>query len=185
MNVRGAIHVWLVVAYESVMQILFALPRFTVLNAVKSLFLRLNGARMGRRVVFYPGVWIAPGRNLVVGDDVDFATGVIVTTSGGVRIGARTLIGYRAQILSANHRIPPARAPIFGAGHEYAPIEIGADVWIGAQAIVLPGRSIGDGAVVAAGSVVTESVAPYAIVAGNPAREIRRRDAMSATGSAP
>jgi len=52
---------------------------------------------------------------------------------------------------------------------------IGNDVWIGHGAIVLPGRKIGDGAVIAAGAIVTKDVAPYAIVAGNPARLVKRR----------
>src|SRR3954447_23370366 len=54
-------------------------------------------------------------------------------------------------------------------------VQIGHDVWIGHGAIVLPGRNIGTGAVIAAGAVVTKDVAPYAIVAGNPARPIRPR----------
>jgi len=54
-------------------------------------------------------------------------------------------------------------------------VNIGHDVWIGHGAIVLPGRSIGTGAVVAAGAVVTKDVPPYTIVAGNPARQIKRR----------
>jgi acetyltransferase-like isoleucine patch superfamily enzyme len=54
-------------------------------------------------------------------------------------------------------------------------VSIGNDVWIGRSAIILPGVSIGHGAVVGAGAVVTKSVAPYAIVAGNPARLIRYR----------
>ncbi|MGJ4931764.1 chloramphenicol acetyltransferase [Bradyrhizobium sp. HKCCYLS2038] len=54
-------------------------------------------------------------------------------------------------------------------------VDIGHDVWIGHGAIVLPGRNIGTGAVVAAGAVVTKNVAPYTIVAGNPARVIKRR----------
>ena len=54
-------------------------------------------------------------------------------------------------------------------------VTIGHDVWIGHGAIVLPGRSIGTGAVIAAGAIVTKDVAPYAIVAGNPARLIRMR----------
>lgn len=54
-------------------------------------------------------------------------------------------------------------------------VTIGHDVWIGHGAIVLPGRSIGTGAVIAAGAVVTRDVAPYAIVAGVPARAIRER----------
>jgi phosphonate metabolism protein (transferase hexapeptide repeat family) len=55
------------------------------------------------------------------------------------------------------------------------PVTIGHDVWIGHGAIILPGRTIGTGAVVAGGAVVTKDVAPYAIVAGNPARAIRDR----------
>jgi acetyltransferase-like isoleucine patch superfamily enzyme len=139
------------------------------------MFLRIVGAKVGRRVVFYPGVWIAPGRKLVLGDDVDLATGVIVTTSGGVTIGARTLVGYRAQILSTNHVVPDGQAAIFTSGHEKKPVCIGEDAWIGAQAIILPGVSIGKGAVVAAGSVVSKDVDDYTIVAGVPARLIRRR----------
>jgi phosphonate metabolism protein (transferase hexapeptide repeat family) len=54
-------------------------------------------------------------------------------------------------------------------------VDIGRDVWIGHGAIVLPGRRIGTGAVVAAGAVVTKDVAPYSVVAGNPARVIRQR----------
>jgi hypothetical protein len=55
------------------------------------------------------------------------------------------------------------------------PVTIGHDVWIGHGAIILPGRSIGTGAVVAAGAVVTKDVAPYVIVAGVPAKPVRRR----------
>ena len=54
-------------------------------------------------------------------------------------------------------------------------VEIGHDVWIGHGAIILPGRSVGTGAVVAGGAVVTKNVAPYVIVAGNPATVVRRR----------
>lgn len=157
------------------MQLLFALPRYRLLNALKAAFLRLVGAEVGHRVVFYPGVWIAPGRNLRLGDDVDLAAGVLITTSGSVEIGARTLVGYRAQILSANHSVPSGRGRIFDSGHDKKPVAIGADAWIGAAAIVLPGVSIGDGAVVAAGSVVTHDVAPYSVVAGVPARLVRAR----------
>jgi phosphonate metabolism protein (transferase hexapeptide repeat family) len=54
-------------------------------------------------------------------------------------------------------------------------VQIGHDVWIGHGAVILPGRKIGTGAVVAAGAIVTKDVAPYAIVAGNPAQKVRDR----------
>ncbi len=63
----------------------------------------------------------------------------------------------------------------FFAWRRSTPVTIGHDVWIGHGAIILPGRSIGTGAVVAGGAIVTKDVAPYTIVAGNPARPIRPR----------
>ena len=146
-----------------------------MLNVIKASFLILVGAQVGRRVVFYPGVWIIPGSNLVLGDDVDLALDVIITTSGGVMIGDRTLIGYRTQILSSNHNIPPKLGKIFGSGHSARSIKIGNDVWIGGNCLILPGVSIGEGAVIAGGSVVTRDVAPWDIVAGVPAKKIKSR----------
>lgn len=166
----------LVVSVETVLVLLFALPRLRSCNALKALALRGLGARIGRRAVFYPGVWIAPGRNLTVGDDVDFALGVVVTTAGGVEIGDRVLIGYRTQILSTNHSIPPLPGTVFSSGHVGRRVTIGADAWIGANCILLPGVTVGAGAVVAAGSVVTKDVESNTIVGGNPARVIRMRN---------
>lgn len=167
---------FLICTHEAILSILFSLPRHRVFNVIKSVFLRLLGAEIGKRVVFYPGVWIVPGRKLVVGDDVDFALDVLLSTSGGVRIGDRVLIGYRTQILSTNHIIPNCDERIFSAGHEYKTIIIEDDVWIGANCMILAGVSIGKGAVVAGGSVVTKSVLPYAIVGGNPAKLLRFRE---------
>ena len=131
---------WFVMAsYETVMRSLMALPRYRTLNRLKAAFLRLNGARIGKRVVFYPGVWLAPGRNLVVGDDVDFALDVLVESSGGVEIGDRVLIGYRTQIFSSNHLVPAGPESIFGAGRIRKQVVIESDAWIGAGCIVLAG----------------------------------------------
>lgn len=165
----------LVVSYECIQQALFLLPRFRTLGWLKATFLRLNGAVVGRRCTFYPGVWIAPGRNLVVGDDVDFALGVLVTTAGGVTVGSRTLIGYGSRILSTNHVVPPRPGRVFGSGHEKAPVVIGPDVWIGAGCTILPGVTIGEGAIVASGAVVTRDVAAFSVVGGIPARLLKER----------
>lgn len=134
-----------------------------------------QGAKFGKRVSIYPGVWISPGRNLVVGDDVDLAKDVLITTTGGVEIGDRTLIGYRTQILSSNHTIPPIGEPFPISGDEHKKVIIGKDVWIGANCVITPGVTIGEGAVVAAGAVVTKDVEPNAIVGGVPARLIKFR----------
>lgn len=172
----GQLKSFLVISYESVMTLLFSLPRYRTLNALKGIFLKLNGARIGKRVVFYPGVWIAPGYNLEIGDDVDLALNVVIEAAGGVTIGARTLIGHGTKIISGNHGIPASGRRITEAKSVRRPVFIGQDAWIGANCIILPGRNIGEGAVVGAGSVVTKDVAPFTIVAGNPARYIRKRD---------
>lgn len=165
-----------VVIVETISQLLFSLPRFRALNFLKSLYLRcIMGANIGRRVIYYPGVWIFTGRNLVVKDDVDFAKDVLVTTDGGVYVGNRVLIGYGTHIISSNHNVPDRPARIFSSGHTKAPVRIEDDVWIGAMCVILPGVTIGEGAIVAAGSVVTRDVPSFCYVGGVPAKVIKER----------
>jgi maltose O-acetyltransferase len=164
-----------VVLYETILSCVLTLPRFAITNWLKSMVLRSLGARVGRRVIMYPGIKIMPARGLVIGNDVDLAWGVTITSGGGVTIGDRTMVGYGSMILSANHMIPPMPMRIFDAGHEKAPVVVCQDCWIGAQCIILPGVRIGEGAVVAAGSVVTKDVPGGHVVAGVPARIIRDR----------
>lgn len=172
---KSIVKPFLVVSYEALMSIVLNLPRYRLFIYFKKVLLTLMGAKIGKGVVIYPGVWIAPGWNLDVKDNVDLAKDVIITTSGGVYIGERTLIGYRTQILSANHSIPPIGEPFPISGDDYRPIRIEKDVWIGANCIITPGVRIGEGAVVAGGSVVTKNVEPNAIVGGVPAKFIRWR----------
>ena len=169
-------HNFLVVTYETVMSFLFCLPRYKFFNVLKKRFLILMGAKIGRDVIFYPGVWIISGKNLSIGDEVDVAKDVLITTDGGVSIGDRTLIGYRTQILSSDHTIPSVgeRFPI--SGNKYGKIEIANDVWIASGCIITAGVKIGEGAVVAAGSVVTRDVDANSIVGGVPAKKIKMRE---------
>lgn len=166
---------FLVVSYEFLMGIVFSLPRYRCCITLKEWLLNLQGAKFGKRVSIYPGVWITPGRNLIIGDDVDIAKDVLITTSGGVEIGDRTLIGYRTQIISSNHTIPPAGLPFPISGDEHKKIIIENDVWIGANCVITAGVRIGTGAVIAAGAVVTKDVEPNSIVGGVPAKIIRYR----------
>lgn len=166
----------LVVFVESISFLIFMLPRFRVLNYLKGLYLKLFfSAKIGKRVVFYPNIWIFTGRNLILGDDVDLATGVLVTTDGGVSIGDRVLVGYGTKILSSNHVVPKLPNRIFDSGHTKAPVSIEKDVWIGANCIILPGVIIGEGTIIAAGSVVTKSIPSFVYAAGIPARIIKER----------
>jgi acetyltransferase-like isoleucine patch superfamily enzyme len=96
---------------------------------------------------------------------------------GGVEIGEWSLISMHATILSSNHTIPAMDRCIRWEKDVLLPTKIGRDVWIGANAVILGGVTIADGAVVAAGAVVTKNVEAGAVVAGNPAKEIRKRQA--------
>lgn len=110
----------------------------------------------------------AYGFNIELGDEVFINAGGTFLDTAPIRIGARTLIGPNVQIYCAQHHKDFA---LRAAGLEVGrPIEIGRNVWIGGAAILLPGVTIGDEAVVGAGAVVTKSVASGITVTGNPAR---------------
>src|SRR5262249_60486641 len=80
---------FVVVTFEAIARVLFAMPRYPSLNRLKAGFLRMNGAKVGGRVVFYPGVWITPARDLTLKDDVDLALHVVIDTTRGLAIGER------------------------------------------------------------------------------------------------
>ncbi|HOG45113.1 MAG TPA: acyltransferase [Anaerolineae bacterium] len=107
-------------------------------------------------------------QSLRLGDCVDIGEFVVLRASGGLTIGSRVLIAAHAVLTTRGH---PKTLPRYGQ-IEDAPLLVEDDVWIGAGAIVLPGVSVGRGAIVAAGAVVTHSVPPFCIVAGVPARPV-------------
>ena len=124
-------------------------------------------------------VWMQPpffcdyGSNIELGTRVFFNFNCIVLDVCHIRIGDYTLIGPAVQIYTPMHPLDARerREKEFGK-----PVEIGADVWIGGGAIILPGVSIGSRAVIGAGSVVTRDVPEGVFAAGNPCRVIRALD---------
>ncbi|WP_428469875.1 acyltransferase [Photobacterium minamisatsumaniensis] len=167
----------LVCFLEYISYLMFLLPRLRMFNLLKTFYLRyVFGSKIGKRTVFYPGVWIFSGRNFTVGDDVDFAKGVLLTTDGGLTIGDRVLIGYNSHVLTSNHRIPKLPKNIFNSGHVKKKVIIDHDVWIGANCTILPGVTIGSGSIVAAGSVVTKDIPENSFCAGVPAKVIKVRE---------
>jgi acetyltransferase-like isoleucine patch superfamily enzyme len=117
-----------------------------------------------------------PGNSLVLGDRVFISQHC--TVSGSVRIGDDTLIGGYVTIIDGNHVTGDTARPIAAQGGVQKPIEIGSDVWIGSNAVILQGVRIGDHAVVAANATVTRDVPAWSVVGGTPARVLRdRRDA--------
>lgn len=166
----------LVATYDVISFLIFHLPRHKIFNYPKRWFVKILGGEIGKNVTLYPGIKINPARNIKIGEKVNLAWGVLITTGGGVEIGERTMIGFRTMIISSNHIIPPKSQTIFGSGHEEQKITIKNDVWIGANCMILPGVTIGEGAVVGAGSIVTKDIPPYAICVGSPAKIIKYRE---------
>lgn len=116
-------------------------------------------------------VYVDYGCHITIGRNVFLNYGCVMLDVCDVAIGDGTQIGPMVQILTADHPRDPASR---GAGLEYGrPIAIGANCWIGGGALILPGVTVGDDAVIGAGAVVTRDVAPGVTVAGNPARPLR------------
>ena len=95
---------------------------------------------------------------------------------GGIRIGTGTILGPYVHIYSGNHDYYGGDMIPFDEGTIVRPVDIGENVWIAGDVVVVPGVTIGEGAVVAAGAVVTHDVPEGAVVGGNPARVLKRRD---------
>lgn len=117
----------------------------------------------------YPGGFIELGKNCSVNPFC------VLYGHGGLTIGDNVRIAAHCIIVPSEHRFDDSRSPITKQGLNKTGVKIGSDVWLGAGTIVLDGCEIGDGCVVGAGSVVTKSLAPYSVVVGSPAREIRKR----------
>jgi acetyltransferase-like isoleucine patch superfamily enzyme len=137
---------------------------------------RSPGVRFGDKVTLNRYAYVQGGAGGVrLGDRVEINNFSIVNGTGGVDIGADTLVGPGVRILSYQHRFARG-ATIRSQPVDARPIRIGRDVWLGANAIILAGVTIGDGAVVAAGAVVREDVPDCAVVAGVPAKIKKYRE---------
>lgn len=136
-------------------------------------FVAVSNSRYNSIGVFQPVILTAFGAGslIEIGDDVGMS-GCSITALARVSIGHRVLIGSGVLITDNDaHPITPENRR-YSYNIQSAPVSVGSDVFLGARAIILKGVTIGDGAVVGAGSVVTKDVPPYGIVAGNPARLI-------------
>ena len=113
------------------------------------------------------------GQHIHVGDNFHADYNCTMLDVSEIHIGHNCLIGPDVGIYTAGHRLHPEGRVLDGYGIS---VTIGNDVWIGGHSTILPGVTIGDGAVIAAGSVVTKDVAPRTLVGGNPARLLKSID---------
>lgn len=117
-----------------------------------------------------------PGPTLVFGDEVFIGVGCEFNIRAGLSVGSNTLIASGSKFIDHDHGFASRDVPMAhqSDGAE-ARIDIASDVWVGANVVVLKGVSIGQGAIIAAGSVLTRSVGPHEIWGGVPAKKLRDR----------
>lgn len=128
-------------------------------------------ARFGR----FTRVDAGYGGHIRIGSDVLIDDNCFITAQKLIEIGNHVQISAYSFITDFNHNFSRRNVPINKQGCSSFSVVIEDDVWIGAHSSILPGVRIGKGAVIGAGSVVTKSVKPYTVVAGNPAKEIKKR----------
>lgn len=155
-------------------------------------------AKLGQGVVIEPGVLVFHPENIEIGDHVYVGHYTILKgyyrntmiigpgtwigqqcflhSAGGLVMGCNVGIGPGVKIVTSYHAEEGIKIPILHSRIEFAPVVIEDDCDLGVGAVVLPGVTIGRGAQVGAGAVVTRDVEPYAVVAGVPARVIRMRN---------
>lgn len=136
----------------------------------RRLFSEIIGKTVDDTFRIFPPFYTECGKNIFVGKRVFINFGCHFQDQGGIYIGDDVLIGSQVVLATINHGLEPERR----RDNLPASIHIGNNVWIGAHATILPGVTIGDHAVVAAGAVVTRDVAPKTVVAGVPARVVKR-----------
>ena len=145
-----------------------------IFGKIRSKICSFMFARCGKDVVIQPGVFFFSGKNISIGDRSSI--GEKAYLSGPIYLGNDVMMGREVVMMTRNHCFSRTDIPMDQQGYQTVKaIRIGNDVWIGARVMILPGITVGDGAILAAGSVVTKDVREFAIVGGNPAKIIKMR----------
>lgn len=137
----------------------------------RRLVLRCFFAKVGRHVNIYSSAVIYFPWNLTIGDWSAIGEDALIYNLGPVTIGERVTISHRAHLCAGTHDYTQPDLPLLKP-----PITIGDQAWVCADAFIAPGITVGEGAVVGARAVVTKDVQPWTVVAGNPARFVKKRE---------
>ena len=137
-----------------------------------SLFEQLTGEKIDPSFMCFPPFYTDFGKNIHFGKNVFLNTGCSFQDRGGITIGDGALIGMNVTIATLNHGFSKeTRNTTYSS-----PVVIGNNVWIGSNVTIIPGVTIGDNSVIAAGAVVTKDVPKNVVVAGVPAKKIKDID---------
>jgi len=156
--------------WEAVWLLLFRPTPRWCLNGWRRFLLRAFGAKIGRGVRIHGSARIWQPWRLSIGDASWIDGGVSLYSVDELKIGANAVVSEGAYLCTASHDITSETFDLVTR-----PVSIGDGAWICARASVLPGVVVGEGAVVAAGAVVAKDVESWTVVAGNPAKVVKKR----------
>jgi maltose O-acetyltransferase len=142
---------------------------------LRGVILRLVGFQIGRGTIFAgtPIITLAGNKykNLLIGEGCWFNFDCVFDLGAQIRIGSKAYMGHGVLVLTRSHEVGTSRQRALALVAK--PVNIGNGVWLGSRSTILPGVTIGEGAIVAAGSVVNRDVPPNTLVAGVPARVVK------------
>ena len=156
---------------KSVIQLALTLLGYVPSHTLRKAGLRLCGAKIASDALIYHGFWIVAPSNLIIGRSSVIGDHAILDARDGITIGENVNLSTAVAIWTGQHDY---QSPNFG--YKGAPVRIGDRAWLSFRSTILPGVTVGEGAVVAAGAVVTKDVPPYTVVAGIPAKAIGTRN---------
>lgn len=157
--------------WEVVWAVLFRTTPRWCLNGWRCFLLRVFGAKIGSGVRIQGGAKVWQPWRLTIGDNSWIDGGVSLYSVDEIVIGANAVVSDGAFICTATHDISSETFEL-----QTMPVTIGDSAWVCAKATVLPGVKVGEGAIVAAGSVVSKDVEPWTVIGGNPAKFIKKRE---------
>lgn len=158
---------------EQMLRILWELARWLLIFSPQPCYrwrrmvLRLFGARVGREARVHQSTVIYMPWNVELGDWSAVGAGVFIYSLGRVRIGHRATVSYRSHVCAGTHDFTDPTLPLIKPA-----VTIADDAWVGTEAFIGPGVTVGRCAIVAARAVVVKDVEPLTVVGGHPAREI-------------
>ncbi|MGF9964010.1 acyltransferase [Bacillus rhizoplanae] len=147
----------------------------TLVKKLKGFCLKNIFKNIGENINVRSNISYHSGKNISIGDNSGIGDRCFLQDIDEITIGNNVLMGPEVLIYTANHKHKRDQL-IIEQGIYTKKVVIQDDVWIGTRAIILPGVTIGEGAVVAANAVVTKDVEPYSIVGGSPAKKIGERN---------
>ena len=151
------------------------MPGYYFANKLRAGYMGLFLKKKGKKLTLNREVIIEVPKNISIGDNVHINARCWFSGGGGLTIGNNALIGPHVIIHTANHNYINREIPMNNQGHTFNAVVIEDDVWIGANATILPGVTIRKGCIIGAGSVVTKSTEEFAIYGGIPAKKIKDR----------